>query len=203
MPQLAYVMKIRLIESKPAIWRRFCVPGETTLDRLHDIIQVVMGWRECHLHSFLIDGQRYTESPGDYDEDALDESGFALAELVLQENAKFTYQYDYGDDWQHELVVESINEVPDGHKACIGCMDGKRNCPPEDVGGITGFSEFLAAIRDPKHPEHDDYLEWHGGRFRPNAFDLDEVNDELAKYARWSRPRAVPQELLARSFSDA
>ena len=203
MSESAYVMKVSLIDSKPAIWRRFCVPGQTTLDRLHDIIQIVMGWQECHLHSFTIAGQRYTEAPGDHDDDAQEESGFTLAELVPQANAKFTYQYDYGDDWQHELRVESISEVPEGHKACIGCMDGKRNCPPEDVGGIDGFNEFLAAIRDSKHPEHASYLDWCGGSYDPRALDLDLINGELAKYARWSRPRAVSQELLAGSFPDA
>ena len=81
-------------------------------------------------------------------------------------------------------------------------MDGKRNCPPEDVGGIDGFNEFLAAIRDSKHTEHDSYLDWYGGSYDPKALDLDLINSELAKYARWSRPRAVPQELLAGSFTD-
>ncbi len=197
--QTAYVTKISLAGAKPAIWRRFCVPGEISLDRLHDVIQIVMGWHECHMHRFEIDGKRYTEAPEDMELEGTEESEFRLCDLVLRVKTKFVYEYDFGDGWTHELAVEQIDEVPKGHRACIGCMDGKRACPPEDVGGVDGYAEFLTALKNPKHPEHEHYLDWCGGEFDPNAFDPDAVNLELARYSRWSRPRRLSQELSVRS----
>ena len=191
----AYVIKITLLGSKPPIWRRFCVRGDITLDRLHDVIQIVMGWEESHLHRFEINGRRFSEKPEE-EADGAEEGGFVLSELLRKARTKFLYEYDFGDGWGHELLVESINEVPEGHRACIGCIEGKRACPPEDVGGIDGYAEYLAALKDPKHPEHKSYQDWRGS-FDPLEFDIDVVNFELAKYCRWSRPRSVSQELFA------
>ena len=192
----AYTIKITLRGSKPSIWRRFCVPAEITLDRLHDVIQIVMGWEESHLHCFEIDGRKFTEDPEEPDSDRVEEADFVLSDLVPRSGTKFTYEYDFGDGWRHELLVESVDEVPEEHRACISCMDGKRACPPEDVGGIGGYEEYLAALKDPKHPEHRSYQEWRGPSFDPNTLDFDAVNIELAKYSRWSRPRPVLQELF-------
>jgi len=201
--QTAYVIKIMLSRSKPSIWRRFCVPGEISLDRLHDVIQIVMGWQEKHLHCFEVAGQRYTEAPENAATDGQEEGNFKLCDLIPRANGKLSYEYDFGDGWYHTLVVEGIAPVPKGHYACIACMDGKRSCPPEDVGGIDGYHEFLVALADRDHPEHESYQEWSGGKFDPKAFDLDAVNLELAKYARWSRPRPVAQELQVRGFTDS
>ena len=195
-PASAYAMKISLLGSKPAIWRRFCVPADITFDRLHDVIQIVMGWEESHLHCFEINGRKFSESDEDMDVDWMEEAEFVLSDLVPRAGAKFLYEYDFGDGWEHELLVERIDEVPKGHGACIQCLDGKRACPPEDVGGIGGFEEYLSALENPKHPEHIEYREWRGP-FDPKAFDLNAVNIEIAKYCRWSRPRAVSQELFA------
>lgn len=194
--ETAYVIKIRLLDTKPQIWRRFFVPGGITLDRLHDVIQIVMGWQECHLHEFRIAGRKYTERTDESRDDELEEAGFKLCDLVQTERGRFIYTYDFGDGWNHELLVEEIREVPKGHRACIGCLDGKRRCPPEDVGGVHGFAEFLKAIQDEKHEEHESYLEWCGGSFDAGEFDVDLVNVDLAKFARWSRPRRVVQQML-------
>jgi hypothetical protein len=199
----AYVLKITLSRSKPPIWRRFCVPGEISLDRLHDVIQIVMGWQEKHLHCFEIAGQRYSEAPEDPEAHGIEEAGFKLCDLVPLADRKFGYEYDFGDGWYHTLSVERIASVPQGHHACIACMDGKRGCPPEDVGGPDGYGEFLIALKDRTHPEHEGYKEWCGGSFDPKALDLNEINLELAKYARWSRPRSLSQELRVKGFSDA
>lgn len=192
----AYTIKITLLGSKPPIWRRFCVPGEITLDRLHDVIQIVMGWEESHLHRFEINGQRFSEKPEE-EADGAEEAGFVLSELLRKARTKFLYEYDFGDGWEHELIVERIDEVPEGHRACIGCIGGKRACPLEDVGGVDGFAEYIAALKNPKHPEHESYREWRGP-FDPSEFGPDAVNFELAKYCRWSRPRSFSQELFAR-----
>jgi len=192
----AYVLKINLVGIKPTIWRRFCVPGEITLDRLHDVIQIVMGWSETHLHRFEISGRRFTEQPEDVDQDGQDEAAVVLHDVVPRAGARFLYGYDFGDNWRHEILVEAIDEVPEAHRACIRCLEGKRACPPEDVGGTGGFDEFLEAIKDRKHPEHQSHMDWCGG-FDPNAFDCDAVNFELARCARWSRPRSVETQLFA------
>jgi hypothetical protein len=162
-----------------------------------------MGWQDKHLHSFEIAGRRYTEAPENGETDGQEEGGLKLRDLVPRANRKFSYEYDFGDGWWHALVVQRIAPVPKGHHACIACMDGKRSCPPEDVGGIDGYHEFLAALKDREHPEHKSYREWSGGKFDPKAFDLDGVNHELAKFARWSRPRLLSQELMVQGFSDA
>ncbi|MBN1488712.1 MAG: plasmid pRiA4b ORF-3 family protein [Phycisphaerae bacterium] len=198
--QAVYVIKIVLRESKPAIWRRFRVPGAISLDRLHDVIQIVMGWQEKHLHCFEIGDQRYTEAPEDCDTEGIEEAHFTLDDLVSSAKTKFAYQYDFGDSWWHTLKVERVTPVPRGHCAYVACMDGKRSCPPEDVGGIDGYSEFLNAMKDRTHPEHESYQEWHGSAFDPKAFDADAVNLELAKYVRWTRPRAIAQELQGIDF---
>jgi len=191
----AYQIKMALSGIKPPIWRRFSVPGEITLDRLHDVIQIVMGWEEMHLHCFEINGQRYTEAPEDADLDGVEEGRHRLCDLIKRPKAKFTYEYDFGDGWHHTLVIEKITPVPKDHEARIVCLHGRRSCPPEDVGGIWGYGEFLAALANPEHAEHTEYLEWCGGEFDPDAFDEDTVNLELLKYARWSRPRVLSDAL--------
>lgn len=200
--QTAYMLKITLDGIKPRIWRTFSVPGEITLDRLHDVIQIVMGWQESHLHCFHIAGQRYTEDSEDQDMDGLDEGAFRLCDLVPRAKTKLKYEYDFGDSWHHTLVVDYIQKVPEKHRACVACMEGKRSCPPEDVGGTDGYEEFLQAIRNPRHEEYDRYLEWVGGKFDPELFDRRAVNLELLKYARSARPRIHQQELLVGGLSD-
>jgi hypothetical protein len=101
-----------------------------------------------------------------------------LATLVRGEQDKFRYEYDFGDGWDHELLIEKILP-PEAGKRYPVCLAGKRACPPEDCGGIWGYVGFLEAIHDPQHPEHEEMLEWVGGEFDPDAFDLDEVNTAL------------------------
>ena len=196
----AYILKITLIGGKPPIWRRFCVPGQITLDRLHDVIQIVMGWEEKHLHCFEVNGQRYTEEPEDMETEGHDEGSFRLCALVPRVGTTFSYEYDFGDGWEHTLDVEDIKPVPEGHAACVACLAGKRSCPPEDVGGMDGFREFLAAIVQPEHPRYKRNRRWVGRKFDPEAFHRNAINLELGKYARWSRPRTVNQELVVGEF---
>jgi hypothetical protein len=101
-----------------------------------------------------------------------------LNTLVSGEGDKFTYEYDFGDDWQHEIKIEKVLP-PDPKQKLPVCIKGKRACPPEDIGGVWGYEEFLEAIKDPNHDEHAMYTEWIGDDFDPEAFDLDEVNERL------------------------
>jgi hypothetical protein len=177
-----YQIKVTLNDTHPPIWRRILVPGEMTLFKLHYVLQVAMGWTDSHLHQFIIDGEIY----GDPEDDELgdlhtkDEKDYPLSRVVSGEGFRCTYEYDFSDSWMHTLVVEKIFPPEKAGRYPI-CIAGKRACPPEDVGGTWGFEEFLEAIRDPDHEEHDEYLEWAGGEFDPQAFDLEEVNQLLGQ----------------------
>lgn len=179
-PAQVYQIKVTLCDSQPPIWRRIQVRSDTTLGRFHKILQCVMGWEDAHLHQFVIRGEQY--GTPDQDEEGLrktrDERKYKLSELVAGEGEELLYNYDFGDCWQHVLAVEKTLS-PDEHARYPVCLAGERACPPEDVGGIPGYEDFLEAINDPKHPEHEEYLEWIGGEFDPDAFDLDKVNRRL------------------------
>ena len=170
-----YQIKVTLQGFRPPIWRRIQVRSDTRLDKLHLILQDVMGWDNYHLHQFVIHGEYYGPPyDGDF-MDMMDESKSKLSDLVGGEKFKFIYEYDFGDSWAHVLLVEKILPAEKGVQYPV-CIKGKRACPPEDVGGVWGYGSFLEAIKDPKHPEHDEYLEWVGGEFDPEAFDLDDIN---------------------------
>jgi hypothetical protein len=177
-PRVVYQIKVTLKGSKPPIWRRMQVTSETTLVKLHRILQRVMGWEGSHLYQFVIGGIVYGD-PGMLGElDVEDARTVTLDTLVRGEKSKFLYEYDFGDSWEHELLVEKILPQEEGKRYPL-CLTGKRACPPEDCGGIWGYADFLEAIHDPKHPEHDEMLAWVGGEFDPDAFDLEEVNTQL------------------------
>ncbi len=177
-----YQLKITLEGSKPKIWRRVLVPDTIKLGALHQVIQIAMGWLDGHLHSFEIDGTYYSYPHPDTDwEDSgdVDYRRITLKKVAPVAKARFSYLYDFGDGWEHKIVVEEIRDADTGTPLPL-CLAGERACPPEDVGGVWGYAEFLKAVRDPKHPEHAHYLDWIGGAFDPEAFDLAAVNADLA-----------------------
>lgn len=175
-----YQCKITLQGSKPVIWRRFQVSEEYSLRKFHKVLQIVMGWDECHLYEFQIDGTSYGEPHPDYGGSMKNSKTIKLNQLIEGEKASFQYIYDFGDGWQHKIVVEKIfKPEPDvRYPACIG---GAMACPPEDCGGIGGYADFLEAISDPDHDEHETMLHWIGGKFDPEAFDCDRVNAKLKR----------------------
>ncbi|UCD79776.1 MAG: plasmid pRiA4b ORF-3 family protein [Desulfobacterales bacterium] len=191
MNESLFLMKIKLLEIEPEIWRRFVVPGEITLDRLHDVIQIVMGWTDSHLHEFTIGKKRYTEYP-ESKEDGLECGKYRLGDLITQKGHTFHYLYDFGDSWEHEVILEDNRYSNPQLQSTIECLDGARACPPEDVGGVPGYYDFCEAIKDPNHEEHESFLEWCGGAYDSEKFDTGEVNLELMKYLRWSRERGRP-----------
>ncbi|MHB1326243.1 MAG: IS1096 element passenger TnpR family protein [Thermoleophilia bacterium] len=183
-----YQLKIILKGSKPPIWRRIQTP-DTTLDRLSDYILTAMGWIGGHLHGFRARNQFYgVPDPEWGTQDMIDESTVRLSDIVSPRQKKFSYEYDFGDGWEHEALVEKVLEAEPGAVYPV-CLTGRRACPPEDVGGIYGYYDFLEAIGDPGNPDHDDLLEWTGGEFDPVAFDLEETNEALKDVARtgWSK----------------
>ena len=175
-----YQLKVTLLEVQPPVWRHFHILGENTLYDLHCVLQVVMGWQECHLHEFIIGDARYSTLYEDVDlaEGVVEDSRVRLNQVASEEGMKFAYVYDFGDGWKHEILVQKILE-PDPKGYYPVCLGGERACPPEDCGGSPGYEDFLAAIRDPKHEEHARMLEWVGGSFDPEAFDVKAANQGL------------------------
>lgn len=175
----AFQLRISLMDVAPTIWRRLLVPGEIKLSKLHAIFQAAMGWEDYHLHCFEIDGERYgVPDPEWDDEEEIDEESVTFSDLVSG-RTRFFYEYDFGDSWRHEVVVESVDPVPMILKFAV-CIDGQRACPPEDCGGTSGFRDLLEAISDPDHEEHADYVGW-AGRFDPEVFDLASINAALQR----------------------
>jgi DNA invertase Pin-like site-specific DNA recombinase len=179
--QSIYQLKITLKDIRPPIWRRVQVHSDATLGHLHWVIQLSMGWTNSHLHSFSIQGVEYgVPMPElDFDEMGLrDEQPVKLSKVISGEKFKFSYLYDFGDSWEHEILVEKVLEVDPEINYPI-CIKAQRACPPEDCGGAWGYQTFLEIIQDPEHPEHEDMLEWVGGAFDPDDTEFDEINPLL------------------------
>lgn len=179
-----YQFKITLVGSKPPIWRRVQVM-DCTLDKLHEHIQTAMGWTNSHLHQFEIDGQRYADPmlmEETFEEMNCQDSTATMLSDILSKAGKrfsFTYEYDFGDGWGHEILFEGCPTPEQGKKYPL-CLEGERACPPEDIGGIGGFYEFVEALADPKHERHEELLEWNGP-FDPDEFDAKKVSKAMMK----------------------
>jgi hypothetical protein len=186
-----YQLKVVLIGSKPAIWRRLWVPGNASLAWLHAVLQVAMGWTNSHLHHFLTAEARYSdprfdEGMGLDENDDLNEAKASLAQAVPDEGAHFGYEYDFGDSWEHEITVEKILPRGTATATVALCLDGARACPPEDCGGVWGYANLLKILKNRKHPEHRSMTEWLGRPFGAEAFDLAKTNTWLRKL-KWPR----------------
>jgi len=174
-----YQLRIELLEVEPAVWRQILVPASIKLHQLHVVLLWTMGWAGGHLHEFVIGHDHYGIPDPDYDTPPpiQREERFTLA-AALGARKAFTYLYDYGDGWEHRITVAKILP-PDPAMKSPRCLDGANACPPEDVGGPPGYLEFLEAIHDPAHDEHDAMLQWCGGSFEPTTFRRDDINDRL------------------------
>ena len=175
-------LKVTLRGTKPPVWRRLLIPGEMTLGDLHQAIQAAMGWDDSHLHAFDIAGREY----GDPDsvDDVADEERLTLNGVLNSGVTRFTYTYDFGDNWEHTVLIERTRRPLEAgpYPACIA---GKRNCPPEDCGGPWGYQDLLAVLADPAHPDHPERVEWVGEDFDPEEFAIEVANARLA--ARFGR----------------
>ena len=172
-----YQLKVTLRGSKPPIWRRVQVTGASSHSKLHEIIQTAMGWTNSHLHQFEIGGKYYSDPAFELDA-ALNEKRTTLDRLALKAKSKFRYEYDFGDSWDHDILVEKV-QPPEADVVCPRCLAGALSGPPEDCGGIWGYYDLLEITQDPDHPEHDEMLEWLGEDFDPEAFDLEAINTAL------------------------
>lgn len=177
-PALAYQLHAELQWVHPTVWRRLLVPLDIDLPLLHATLLYGMGWQGGHLHEFVIGRERYgPNDTGDLD-DIVNEEGVTLRE-ILGAKKTFVYVYDFGDDWRHKVKVEKIVTLDEPITGGV-CIGGENACPPEDVGGPPGYEEFLAAMADPKHPEHRNLKQWIGGGFDPTAFNVAEVSERLS-----------------------
>ena len=178
----SWQLRIELLGVTPTVWRRLIVP-EIIMPKLHEIFQIALGWTNSHLHEFLISGAKYADPDPDLAEELehIDEKNIALVKALGLDARCFDYLYDFGDSWHHVVVLEDQHPHPDVAPSLVHCSDGANACPPEDVGGVHGYAEFLEAIADSDHEDHDRYLEWVGGRFDAKGFDLDATNLSLGK----------------------
>jgi hypothetical protein len=170
-------LKVTLRNTKPPIWRRILMPGSMTLADLHVAIQIAMGWGDCHLHHFDLDGKLFGDP--DTTDDVADEGHLTLNAMVKSGVNRFAYTYDFGDDWEHAILIEKAPPASDA-KAYPACVGGKRNGPPEDCGGPWGYAELLDILADPARPEHEEQLRWVGGEFDPEAFSVAAADAMLA-----------------------
>jgi hypothetical protein len=168
-------LRIQLNDVLPVVWRRLLVPGSANLAQLSDMLLTAMGWNGSHLHSFRIGHKTYSvpDDEDDYDEEEgeepIDETKVTVAQ-VLREERRFTYEYDFGDSWEHEVAVEDVTTVTDRLKFAV-CLDGQNACPPDDIGGPPGYKRFLH--------DFDQSLEGIGGPFDAAAFEVAAVNAAL------------------------
>jgi len=186
-PEDIYQIKVTLLGTSPPIWRRLLVPADLTLEQLHDVLQLAMGWEDCHLHDFRIGHQRFGKPDPN---DRLmglpavgNERTVRLSSVLGKVGAKAVYTYDFGDSWEHAIAVEKILPPQPGLAYPV-CIEGKRHGPPEDCGGIPGFYNLLEAVTDSAHDQHEELRDWLGGDFDPEAFSVDEVNRRLAPFQR-------------------
>ena len=180
---------IELEEIKPAVWRRVDVPTGMTLAALHDVIQAVMRWEDAHLYEFRVGERIYGDPlPGleSTSRRVYKAKGVRLHQLIARGVDHFLYVYDFGDDWRHRMTVEGVRDGHTGSDYPL-FIDGKGRAPPEDVGGVPGFLEFLDTIRDPRHPQHAELLEWAGGAFDPEDIERHEIELDLAMHAEFRR----------------
>ncbi|MCC5993767.1 MAG: plasmid pRiA4b ORF-3 family protein [Rhodobacteraceae bacterium] len=180
---------IELEDISPRIWRRVDVPTGITLTTLHEVIQAVMRWEYAHLYEFRA-GERVYGDPFPGMESPLQRvykaSGIRLNQLIDRHVTNFLYVYDFGDDWRHRITVEDVRDGdPDTDYPVF--VEGARRAPPEDVGGLPGFEEFLKAMGNRRHPQHAELTEWAGGGFDPEDIGPREIELDLAMLAEFRR----------------
>ena len=203
-----YELRITLQEILPPIWRLIQVPDTLRLSHLHDALQTVIGWTDSHLHRFEKDGKHWgvPEDDGDDGIEIIDESRTTISAALTTPGDSMVYVYDFGDKWRHNVEFEKI--LPASGLVRPFCLAGERHCPPEDVGGVPGYEEFLEVIFEPGHEEHEHYVLWGGGpsplnrsvgRFQPEEFNVMAVNDALSQM-RWpSASKRNDRQVLSRN----
>lgn len=184
-PPAVYQVLVTLQEIEPAIWRRLLLPSTMRLSKLHRVLQYVFDWEDYHLHQFIVGDTMYGVPDPEWDDEmpTIDERHVPLSRVFAQPGDTIVYEYDFGDSWRHDLLLEFILPAnPD--RSYPLCIAGAGARPPEDVGGISGYEEFLDALDDPQHEEHEAMLTWVGGVFDPDGCDVNMINRLLRRRVR-------------------
>lgn len=178
-------VRIALKDIEPEIWRRVEVPLGMSLKGLHDVIQAILGWQDYHLFEFQVGEKRYgTPSPEWGDErKVLHAKSVTLVDLVSKGIDRLDYTYDFGDNWEHAIAIEAVVDADPAVKY-PRFVDGARRGPPEDVGGLPGFFDFIEAMLNPRHPEHRNLLRWYGGPYDPNDMNIPDLRQRLGAIAK-------------------
>lgn len=179
-----HTIKVTLAGSRPPIWRRLQVPSATTLHTLHQVLQAVFGWEDYHMWVFETPSGRY--GVADRELQIGNATAKRLDQIAPRPKDRFSYTYDFGDNWEHDILVETVTD-PEPAITYPRCLTGRRACPPEDCGGIWGYEYLLEILTDPAHEEHQDRLDWLGldsaDQFDPAAFDTAQANTALSDLA--------------------
>lgn len=183
--QRLYQFRITLKYAEPAIWRRIQTK-DCTLDKLHEHIQTAMGWTNCHLHQFKINGVYYGDPQllfdgWDEEKRPVNSLRTKVSQIVPADGKRFRfeYEYDFGDGWEHEILFEGCLRAEKKTRYPL-CVEGERACPPEDVGGTCGYLDYLEALADPEHERHEEFMEW-SGPFDPEEFDAKAASKAMRK----------------------
>jgi hypothetical protein len=180
----AYQMLVWLADSVPTIWRQISAPGNMTLADLHRIIQVTMGWDETHLHVFTVGRHYYGATDDEWSDEILilPDNEFTLDQILGTKVKSFIYEHNFGSRWRHGVDVQMVMIADDNRNGWPMCLSGANACPPDGVGGLRGYLEFLEAIRDPLHENHDSLRRCLYGQFDPTGFDINLANREIRKW---------------------
>ncbi len=178
-------VRITLRDVTPPVWRRLDVPADLTLARLHECIQVTMGWTFSHLHEFRVGDRCYGVPDPEFhgaERPVYRDASIKLNAIVKRGIDRFEYLYDFGDDWRHEIAIEGTLRAEPGEEL-PRFVDGARRCPPEDCGGPPGYQEFLEAATSPDHPEHDEAVAWYGEEYDPDDIEEAAIRAQLSRIA--------------------
>ena len=174
-------MKVTLRSIRPPVWRRIEVRSDMRLDQLACLLVVAMGWEGYHLDQFRIGETLYLTADLDpplFGPKPLKASRYRLANVLPHSGDRMKWDYDFGDGWEHDVVVEAIENA---HENTIypRCVKGRRACPPEDCGGVWGYENLVEALADRAHPEHAELTEWLGRSYDPVHFDPAQATEAM------------------------
>lgn len=176
--------KITLMDTNPSIWRRIQISEDCTFWDLHVAIQDSMGWEDCHLHMFAVKDPKtvlrtkqkhriFIGIPEDVSGDMLAGWNTKVKDYLI-DSKEFTYEYDFGDSWEHLVEFEGYCGKDGNVTKYPICIDGEISCPPEDIGGIPGYYNYLEIMKNPSHPDHKEYREWYG-KYDEKSFDYKKI----------------------------
>jgi hypothetical protein len=182
-PAVKRVLQLEIVleRVRPRVWRRLLVPEAMTLKSLSASLERAMGWESYHLHRFEIDGIEYGVPDNEFPGEMRNENGRRIGDFGLRKGSKFFYDYDFGDGWRHRVRVDAVLDAEPGVRY-PRCVEGENACPPEDVGGVGGYADFLRVLRNPRHEDHEHFRTWsrRGRRhFDPHRFEVEKVNEVL------------------------